>query len=120
MKIKHHLRQRCFVIDIDEYNASKTCSCCERFAPNKVEQYKNHTIRKMNASHLRNGTVIESKRKREVYKVIRCKNNECKLSCMDRDVNASINMLFLLEKLLGGEKRPTEFSRPKKKRKTKK
>ena len=99
LKIKHHLRQRCFVIDIDEYNTSKTCSCCH----NKVEQYKNHTIRKIK----RNGTVIESKHKRGVYKVIRCKNNECKLSCMDRDVNASINMLFLLEKLLGGEKRPT-------------
>ena len=67
--------------------------------------------------------MIESKRKRQVYKVIRCERfatyNECKLSCMDRDVNASINMLFLLEKLLGGEKRPKEFSRPKKKRKTK-
>ena len=119
LKIKHHLRQRCFVIDIDEYNTSKTCSCCH----NKVEQYKNHTIHKMNASHLRNGTVIESKRKRGVYKVIRCERfapyNECKLSCMDRDVNAKTrsvhNMLFLSEKLLGGEKQHVEFSRYKRK-----
>ena len=36
LKIKHHLRQRCFVIDIDEYNTSKTCSCCH----NKVEMVK--------------------------------------------------------------------------------
>ena len=111
LKIKHHLRQRCYVIDIDEYNTSKTCSCCHQ----PIELYKNHTIKKFK----RNDKKIISKRKREVYSVIRCKNNECKLSCMNRDANASINMLFLLEKLLNSEKRPKAFRRQKKKSKKK-
>ena len=114
LKIKHHLRQRCLVVDVDEYKTSKTCSCCHK----EIEQYKNHTIRKLK----RNGKTVLSKRKRGVYTVIRCKNNECKLSCMNRDVNASINMLFLLENLLNGSAlariRPSKFSRPKKKRRT--
>ena len=92
LKIKHHLRQRCHVIDIDEYNTSKTCSCCH----SKLEQYKNHTIIK----YKRNGALVESKRKRGVYTVIRCKNNECKLSCMNRDVNASINTNTICKKML--------------------
>ena len=76
LKIKHHLRQRCYVIDIDEYNTSKTCSCCHQ----PIELYKNHTIKKFK----RNDKKIISKRKREVYSVIRCERyasyNECKLS----------------------------------------
>ena len=114
LKIKHHLRQRCHVIDIENatrlYNTSKTCSCCH----SELERYKNHTIIK----YKRNGVLVESKRKRGVYTVIRCERfasyNECKLSCMNktrsvlnqnsssfvqnRDVNASINMLLLSRK----------------------
>ena len=48
-----------------------------------------------------------------IHSVIRCKHNECKLCCMDRDINASKNILGLLLNQYRGEERPVCF-RPEK------
>ena len=43
------------------------------------------------------------------HSVIRCKTNECKLCCLDRDINASKNILGLLLNQYRGEERPVCF-----------
>ena len=103
LKFKHELRRYCDVIDIDEWGTSKTCNKC--FQP--IELYKNRIIRKK-----RDGTYTKA-RMSLINSVIRCKLNECKLCCMDRDINASKNILFLLQLQKEGKKRPDCFN-PKK------
>jgi len=98
-KFRNELRKYCDVIEIDEYSTSKTCNCCF----NPIELYKNKVIRKM-----RDGTHTKAK-KSIINSVIRCKLNECKLCCMDRDINASKNILFLLQLQKAGKKRPECF-----------
>jgi len=103
LKFKHELRRYCDVIDIDEWGTSKTCNKC--FQP--IELYKNRIIRKK-----RDGTYTKA-RMSPINSIIRCKLNECKLCCMDRDINASKNILFLLQLQKEGKKRPDCFN-PKK------
>ena len=99
-KFKHELKRYCDVIIIDEYNISKICNKC--FQP--IELYKNKIIRKK-----RDGTHSKA-RMSLINSVIRCKLNECKLCCMDRDINASKNILFLLQLEKEGKKRPECFN----------
>jgi len=98
-KFRHELRKYCDVIDIDEFGTSKTCNSC--YHP--IELYKNRVIRKM-----KNGTKTKA-RLSQINSVIRCKLNECKLCCMDRDINASKNILYLLKLQKAGKKRPKCF-----------
>ena len=98
-KFNKELRRYCDVVMIDEYNTSKTCNCCK----NPIELYKNKIIRKM-----RDGTHTKA-RMSIINSVIRCNLNECKLCCMDRDINASKNILFLLQLQQAGKKRPECF-----------
>ena len=64
---------------------------------------QNKVIRKM-----RDGTHTKA-RISYINSVIRCKLNECKLYCMDRDINASKNILYLLKLQKAGKKRPECF-----------
>ena len=64
---------------------------------------KNKVIRKM-----RDGTYTKA-RLSQINSVIRCNLNECKLCCMDRDINASKNILYLLKLQKTGKKRPECF-----------
>ena len=98
-KFKNELRKYCDVVDVDEYNTSKTCNCCHK----PIELYKNKVIRKM-----RDGTYTKA-RLSQINSVIRCNLNECKLCCMDRDINASKNILYLLKLQKAGKKRPECF-----------
>jgi hypothetical protein len=98
-KFKNELRKYCDVVDVDEYNTSKTCNCCHK----PIELYKNKVIRKM-----RDGTYTKA-RLSQINSVIRCKLNECKLCCMDRDIKASKNILYLLKLQKAGKKRPECF-----------
>ena len=77
----------------------KTCSRCHK----QVGLHKNTVIRKG-----RDGTYTQT-RLSQIYSVIRCNLNECTLRCMDRDVNASKNILHLLRLQTSGEKRPECF-----------
>ena len=99
-KFNNELRRYCDVIMIDEWGTSKNCHCCH----NPIELYKNRVIRKK-----RDGTYTKA-RLSQINSVIRCKLNECSLCCMDRDINASKNILFLLHQQKAGKKRPACFS----------
>ena len=100
-RLKGQLHKFCKVVDIDEYGTSQTCSECS----NRVELYKNHIRRK------KNGVLEPTARMSNVFSVIRCKNNECKLCLMDRDINAARNILGLLVLQYLGQERPACFSR---------
>lgn len=103
LRLKRELHKYCKVVGVDEYNTSKTCSLCN----NPIELYRNRIFRK-------NKGVLEQKaRMSNIHSVIRCKTNECKLCCMDRDINASKNILGLLLTQFRGEDRPVCF-KPKK------
>ena len=98
LKLKNELKKWCKVVDIDEYRTSKTCHACF----NEIVLYKNRQIKKD-----RDG--IMKARMSNVHSVIRCCSNECKLCCMDRDVNAAKNMLLLLQLQIEGKERPECF-----------
>jgi transposase len=99
LRLKKELRRYCTVIGIDEYNTSKTCSSCN----NEIVLYRNRIQRK------KQGVLEPIARMSNIHSVIRCKTNECKLCCMDRDINASKNILGLLLNQYKGEERPVCF-----------
>jgi hypothetical protein len=103
IRLKNELRKYCKVIDIDEYNTSKTCSSCNK----EITLYRNRIYRR------KKGVLETIAKISDIRSVIRCKHNECKLCCMDRDINASKNILGLLLKQYKGEERPMCF-RPEK------
>ena len=100
LKFKRELKKFCNVIDIDEYRTSKTCNACHK----EITLYRNKQIRKD-----REGNPKKA-RMSNVYSVIRCSSNECKLCCMDRDINASKNILLLLKLQKEGKERLECFS----------
>ena len=99
-KFKYELIKYCDIIDIDEWGTSKICNLCK----SPIELYKNKVIRKK-----KDGTHTKA-RMSLINSVIRCKLNECKLCCMDRDINASKNILLLLQLQHAGKKRLECFS----------
>lgn len=93
LKLKKELKKYCDVVEIDEWGTSKTCnSCFER-----ITLYRNKKLCKGKA------------RMSQYHSVIRCSSNECKLCCMDRDLNASKNILLLLQCEKQGKRRPKCF-----------
>lgn len=103
LRLKRELRRYCKVVDIDEYKTSKTCSSCNK----EIELYRNRIQRK------KKGVLEPIAKLSNIHNVIRCKHNECKLCCMDRDINASKNILGLLLNQYRKEERPVCF-RPEK------
>ena len=99
-KFRNELKRYCDVVEIDEWGTSKACNKCF----NPIELYKNKVIRRK-----RDGTRTKAKLS-VINSVVRCKINECSLCCMDRDINASKNILFLLQLQKAGKKRPQCFN----------
>ncbi len=99
LRLKRELHRYCKVVDIDEYKTSKTCSSCNK----EIELYRNRIQRK------KKGVLEPLAKMSNIHSVIRCKHNECKLCCMDRDINASKNILALLLGQYRGEERPLCF-----------
>ncbi len=100
LKLRKELKKYGDVVLIDEYRTSKTCYKCK----SEIKLYRNKQIRKD-----RKTKELKKARMSDVHSVIRCINNECSLYCMDRDVNASKNMLYLLQLLYRGEERQACF-----------
>ena len=94
VKLKKELSKHCTLKEVDEYLTSKTCSFCYE----RVCQYRNRHINKKGKQRLQG-----------IYGVIRCKSNECKLCTMDRDINASRNILYLLKLEYNKKNRPSCF-----------
>jgi hypothetical protein len=99
LRLKRELRKYCTVVGVDEYNTSKTCSSCN----NPIELYRNRIQRR------KWGVLEPMARMSNIHSVIRCKHNECSLCCMDRDINASKNILGLLTNQYRGLARPDCF-----------
>jgi len=102
LKLRKELKKHGDVVLIDEYKTSKTCYKCHK----EVKLYRNNQIKKD-----RKTKELTKVKMSNIYSVIRCINNECSLYCMDRDINASKNMLHLLQQLYRGEERPPCFNR---------
>ncbi|RLN73346.1 hypothetical protein BBJ28_00026929 [Nothophytophthora sp. Chile5] len=95
--LKRQLRRYCRVVDIDEYLTSQIHSnpFCHQRLTNQVSLMR-----------LKDGSV----RNKRVYSVLHCKFSGCGMT-VNRNANASENMLLLLEAQLESRGRPAVFSR---------
>lgn len=93
--LERELKRHCTVESIDEFRTSKLHANCQR------ELSKQFSLQKC-----RDGIV----RTRKAYSVLHCRNNGCFGTTVNRDENASRNMLLLLQHRLHGH-RPREFCR---------
>ena len=82
---------------IDEYKTSITCSKCQ--SRNLALQLRKRDHHRAYGDKTRGHTII------------RCTNNESCMTCWNRDVNASRNILKCLEALLLGVPRPVALQR---------
>jgi len=92
-RLRQELRRRGVkVVSVDEFRTSKMCSrCC---SSNRESEAKKVSF---------NGV--------ECHQVVRCCNSECNVY-WQRDVNASRNILLLLEHMVRGKERPEPLVRP--------
>ena len=95
-QLERELKKRCTVVSVDEFRTSKLHECCHQ--PLKVTRH----VRKC-----RDGKV----RSVQVRSVLFCANRSCNGMCVNRDVNASRNILALLKSQLSEGVRPTPFCR---------
>ena len=86
--LRQKLRGRCMFVDVDEFRTSKLCCACHG---------------EMEGKMLKTG--------KRSYKVRRCENSACHRTFWNRDVNASINILFKLLRFVQGEDEPAAFCR---------
>lgn len=107
---RHHVR---FHI-LDEYNSSKTCCLCH----GRLTNMRANTTRKKRKMNEYGKLITEDVvRFGNVHKVLHCKSGgqrdsiSCKGTTWNRDVNASRNLLLLLELKLQGKGRPPAFCR---------
>jgi transposase len=77
-------------VDVDEFRTSKLCCACHG---------------KMNGKMMKTG--------KRSYKVRHCENSACHRTFWNRDVNASINILFRFMREVRGEEEPAAFRRQK-------
>ena len=120
-RLRRELRKYCTVVDVDEYRTSKTCNCC------KLRNFKHMVLRRHDAAG-----VLTSKK---VHSVLHCRTNgkgislreidqcvsrtdqplfgvpRCLSMTVNRDVNASRNILELILAILRGVDRPECFCR---------
>ena len=83
---------------MDEYRTSTKCyNCGDRVSKNWKFRPRSKGI----------GAHGEAKR---CHSVVRCNNNVC-ATCWDRDVNASLNILTVVEAMLAGNERPAGLRR---------
>uniref|UniRef100_K3WN18 Transposase n=1 Tax=Globisporangium ultimum (strain ATCC 200006 / CBS 805.95 / DAOM BR144) TaxID=431595 RepID=K3WN18_GLOUD len=94
--LERMLRKYCRVESIDEFRTSKLHNDCHRSLDHQYSKRK-----------CRDG----KERTLKVHGVLHCKNNGCHGMTVNRDVNASKNMLLLLQLKMRGEDRPPAFCR---------
>ena len=104
-KLEAELRKHCKVVSVDEFRTSKLHSACGC----TLQNAQRHT-------HWRRGnaqgrTVGESKGAVKVHSVLHCANSGCSGICVNRDDNASLNILRLLILKSQGFSRPPQFCR---------
>lgn len=103
-KLESELRKVCKVVSVDEFRTSKvhnTCGC-------KLHHRCCHKHKKK--KHIKEDSDAVGKAFK-VHKVLFCDNRSCNSISMDRDENASRNILQLLIQQLRNNSRPAHFSR---------
>ena len=104
-KLQAELRKRCRVVSVDEFRTSKLHSACGCQLRNA---YRHKHAKKDEANGITGG---EFERVVKIHKVLCCANSSCSGICMDRDENASLNILRLLILQTQGFDRPPPFCR---------
>ena len=96
MKLKKMLKQYCKVVDVDEYKTSKVHNVC------KGCTLKHHymTVKKDDEIH-----------RKKIHSVLFCTNKSCNGITMNRDMNASKNILDILLNEIVKKERPESFNR---------
>jgi hypothetical protein len=97
-RFKKELGRYCKVVDVDEYLSSKLCNDCKCRTKNMVRNTYNEDHEKVHRSQ-------------KVHSVLCCTNTQCERKVMNRDVNASRNMLEILKSVLMTGLRPDCFKR---------
>jgi hypothetical protein len=97
-RLRRELGRYCKVVVIDEFRTSKTCNCCKqrcfRNMRKKVRDDETGRITYQN-----------------VHSVLHCRNSGCLSMTVNRDVNASRNILEILRAMVDGLERPEPFRR---------
>ena len=95
-RLRKELRKRCTVVDVDEFRSSQRCSQCSE----QMTQMTKKVIRAdRSESHVK------------VHRVQHCSNSVCSCKTINRDRNASLNLLLIVQCLLFGRERPIHLSR---------
>ena len=84
------------MVSVDEHLTSKLHSCCH------------HRMKQMYQKRVCRDGVMRSVK---VHSVLHCDNNGCHGMTVNRDVNASRNILHILRATAGGGPRPEAFHR---------
>jgi len=95
-RLERELKRYCTVVSIDEFRTSKLHEDCRGEMQNQ------------NSKRWCRDAV---ERTVKVHSVLHCRTNGCQGKDVNRDVNASRNMLMLLQCALHGLLRPPEFAR---------
>ncbi|CAL8461510.1 g1041 [Coccomyxa elongata] len=95
-RLENELRRHCRVVSVDEHLTSKLHSCCH------------HRMKQMYQKRMCRDGVMRSVK---VHSVLHCDNNGCHGITVNRDVNASRNILHILRATAGGGPRPEAFHR---------
>lgn len=103
LRIKKLLSKRFKVYLIDEYNTSKLYHKTGEEGKNLIMKFK----------YTKNGE--EKVMKREMHSLLMFKTSEKEQECINRDYNATLNMIKLVNNLMLNKKRPEIFCRGKKK-----
>lgn len=104
-RFRDRLKRHCRVIDIDEFNTSKVCNCCKVLeAASNKGSLRNMVSEKM----VRRTRAITTQK---IHGVLHCSTSACAGMTVDRDVNASRNILELTLAAMRQEDRPSCFCR---------
>lgn len=96
-RFEKRLKRYCKVVSVDEFRSSKLHHDCHRLLTNSVNTKKNKRDGKW--------------RKSKVHSVLHCRNSGCNGMTVNRDSNASRNILMLLKLSAQSSDRPLAFSR---------
>lgn len=97
-KVKKALKKYCKVVDVDEHLSSKPCHNCKCHLEKMVYNVYDEDHKKMQPS-------------KRIHSVLCCKNTQCPRKVMNRDVNASRNILEIMLSVLTTGRRPECFQR---------
>ena len=105
-RLEHRLKQYATVVAIDEFRTSKLHHACHQ------QMHNQHSIKRCKGTVRKRGRWRDGEDQTvKVHGVLFCRNRSCNGMTMNRDVNASRNILMLLEHMAEGRPRPQPLSR---------